>query len=216
MLSWLYYFYLQLAAVAQVAGIAESRHDVFVLVHARVNGCAPYCGLVVGQSLLYVVYAVGCGYHAGYVYALRRAFGKEGLVAQLHRSACCQHGVGYDERLAVDARRGKIFNMYAHLGALVVGIFAVCAHKGVSGVVEHVEESVVERQSGAEYRGKDNLVGRHADARYAQGRGYVFRLIFERLAYLVGHHLAHARYVVAEQQAVLLIVYVSYLCQILV
>ena len=125
---------LQLAAVAQVAGIAESRHDVFVLVHARVDGSAPYCCLVFGQSLFYVVYAVGRCYHAGNVYALGRALCQECPVAQLHRAAGGQHGVGNYERLAVDARRGKIFNVYAHLGVLAVGIFAVCAHEGVAGV----------------------------------------------------------------------------------
>ena len=209
-------FSLQLAAVAEVAGVAEARHDVFVLVHSRVDGRAPYGCLVVGEGLLDMLDALGRGYDACHVYALGRAPGEERLVAQLHRAARCQHGVGYDERLAVEARRGEVLHVYAHFCVAVVLVFAVRAYEGVAGVVEHVQEAVVEGQSGAEYRCQYYLVGRHADLSRAQRRLHVALLIVERLAYLVGHHLAHARNIITEKQAVKLIFLVAHLSHVLV
>lgn len=209
-------FGLQLAAVAEVAGVAEARHDVFVLVHSRVDGRAPHGCLVVGEGLLDMLDALGRGYHAGHVYALGRAVGKEGLVAQLHRAARGQHGVGYDERLAVDRGRGEVFHVYAHFCVAVVLVFAVRAYEGVAGVVKHVQEAVVERQSGTENRSQYYLVGRHIDLSRAQRRLNVALLIVERLAYLVGHHLAHARNIITEKQAVKLIFLVAHLSHVLV
>ena len=130
-----------------------------------------------------MLYTLRRGYDARHVYALRRTVGEESLVAQLHRAARCEHRVGYDERLAVEARRGEVLHVYAYLGVAVVLVFAVRADEGVACVVEHVQETVVERQSGTENRSQYYLVGRHIDLSRAQRRLNVALLIVERLAY---------------------------------
>ena len=71
-------------------------------------------------------------------------------------------------------------------------------------------------QSGTEYGGKHHLVGRHADGGYAQGCGHLPALIVERLADFVGFHLAYAPDVVAEHEAVVLVILVPEFGQVLV
>ena len=205
-----------LLAVAQVAGVAEARHDVLVLVESRVDGSAPYRGAVVGECLSDVLYSLRCGYHARHVHALWCALGEECLVAQLHRASGGEHRVGYDERLAFDVGRGEILNVYAYVGVRLVGVLAVCAHEGVAGMVEYVQKTVVERQTGPEYGCEHHLVGWHTDARRAERRLHLAYLVAESLAQLVGLELAYAHDVVAEKQSVVLVVLVAHLGHILV
>lgn len=63
---------LDLAAVAKVAGVAEARYDVFVLVEARVDRCAPDGG-VFREGLADVVDAVGRCDDTYHVHLLRLA-----------------------------------------------------------------------------------------------------------------------------------------------
>ena len=74
----------------------------------------------------------------------------------------------------------------------------------------------MERQTGAEDSAQHQLVCRHIHLRRAQRCLHVARLIVERLAQFVGDQLAHAHYVVAEQEAVRLIVFVAHLRHVLV
>src|SRR3712207_2542235 len=121
-----------------------------MLIQSRVDGGTPHRCLILWEGGLYMVDAFRGGYNARHVYALRRALGKESLVTQLHAAACGQHRVGNDEALLVDARRCQILHVYAHLVVLLIGIFAIGTHEGVSGMVEDVEEAVVEGQAGTE------------------------------------------------------------------
>ena len=50
---------------------------------------------------------------------------------------------------------------------VLVCIFAECADKGVSRVVEDVEEAFMERQSCTEYGSDDNIIGRQVYPGYA-------------------------------------------------
>ena len=151
----------ELVAVTEVA---ESRYDVFVLVHSRVDGGAPDRGLVVGEYRFDMVNALFCGDDAADMDALGRAFRQESLVAQLHAATGGEHWVGDDERLGVDAWRGEILDVDAYLAVFLVGIFAVGRDKGVARMVEDVEKALMKRQSGTEDRGQHNLVRRHVDA----------------------------------------------------
>ena len=121
-----------------------------MLVHAGVDGRAPDGGLVVGEHLCDVVDAFRRSDDAGHMDALRRALGEKSLVSQLHAAACSEHRVCYDEVLLIDARRGEVLDVDAYLMVLGVGILTVGRHEGVSRVVEHIQEAVVEGQSGAE------------------------------------------------------------------
>ena len=75
--------FLKFVAVTQVSGIAEARYDVFVLVEARVDRCAPDGG-VFREGLADVVDAVGRCDDTYHVHLLRLALGEQGLVTHLH------------------------------------------------------------------------------------------------------------------------------------
>ena len=155
--------WLQLFAVAKVAGIPESRYDVLVLVQSRIDGSAPDSGFLLGESFLDVFNTLWTGDDTCYVNTLGRALGEESLVAQFHRRTSGQHGVGYNQCLSVDARCGQVFYMNANVVVFLVSIFAVGRNKGVARMVEDVEESVVKGKAGAEDGCQDNLVGRYVD-----------------------------------------------------
>jgi hypothetical protein len=132
----------QFVAEAEIAGIAETRYNVLMLVHARVYCCAPDGGDIVREHLFYMVDAFGCGNDASHMNALWRAFGEECFISQLHASARGKHRVGNDEVLLVNAWRSKIFHMNAHLGVVLVGVFAICTHESIASMVENVQKSV--------------------------------------------------------------------------
>ena len=168
-------------AITQVSCVAESRHDVLMLVHSRVDGTAPDGCLVVRQCLLDVVDALRSGNDAANVDALWSSLGYECLVAQLHAAACGKHRIGNDEVLLVDARCGKVLDVDAYLVALVVLIGTVGADESIAGMVENLQKSGVERQSGTEDGSQDNLVGRYVDLGNAQWSRYVLLLVIESL-----------------------------------
>ena len=206
---------LQFLAVAQVAAVAETGHDVFVGVHAGVDGGAPEGG-VLGHGLAHHVDALLGAYHAGDMQGGGSARLGQGLIAGGHGATRGQHGVGDDERLAPDAGRSHVLGVYAHLGMLAVGVHAEGGDEGVVGMVEHMEEPLMEGQSGPEDGAHDQVVGWHVDGSHAQGCGHLALLVVEGLGYLVGHHLADAADVVAEERPVLLVLGVADLRQVLV
>jgi len=148
-----------------------------MLVQSGVDGGTPNGGFVFGESLADMLNALWRCDNASHVYALGRALGKESLISQFHRTTRCQHRVGYNQVLTLDARRGQILNMYAHLGVLLVNILAISRHKGVACVVEDIQEPIVKGQSGAENGGQHNLIRGHLHACNAQGRSDVACLI---------------------------------------
>ena len=96
----------------------------------------------------------------------------------------------------------------------LVGIFPVGTHKSIARVVEHIEESLVKRQSGTENGTDNNTVGRQTDTCHAQRRSDLLRLIVERLRNLKGFIFANTLDVVTEKKAVLLILTVAHLGQV--
>ena len=79
-----------------------------------------------------------------------------------------------------------------------VGILAVCAYKTVVGMVEHIQESCVQGQSGTEDGAQHDTVLRQTDACRAQGGSHFALFVGQRLAHFICHHFAYACYVVAE------------------
>ena len=92
---------------------------------------------------------------------LWRTLCQESLIAKLHASARSEHRVGNDQHFLVYARCGKVFNMYAHLGMCIVCIFPVSRHESVAGMVEDVQEALVEWQTCTEDGSEQNLVLRY-------------------------------------------------------
>lgn len=95
----------------------------------------------------------------------RDAFGQQCAVAQLHRRAGGKHRVDKKQGLVVEAWRGYIFDEDVEI--VVVGIFSVGRHECVLGVVENVEESLMERETGAEYGRQNKSVVEQTAARGA-------------------------------------------------
>lgn len=173
--------FLKFVSVTQVAGVAEAWHDVLVLVQSLVDGSAPDGGLVVREGLLDVLDAFRGSQDASHVDVLRVALGEDRLQTHLHADAGGKHRVGDDERLAVNLRCGKIFDVDTHLGVALVGIFTISTHKGVARVIENAEKAFVERKSGTEDGANDNLVGREIDLCYTKWCSHVFCFIIESL-----------------------------------
>ena len=172
---------LELASVAEVSGIAETRNDVFVLVQSLIDGCTPDGSLILRESLLDVLDSFWSGKHAGYVDMLRGSLGKERLHTHLHADTCGKHRVCDDERLAGKVWSSQILDMNPHLGMLLVGIFAIGTHESIAGVVEDIEETLVERQASTEDRTDDNLVGREINLGYTERGSHVSVLVIEGL-----------------------------------
>ena len=89
--------------------------------------------------------------------------------------------------------------MDAHLGMLTVDIHPEGRDETIVGLVEHIEKSLMERQSGTEYSGDDHIVFRQRYVYRAQWRSDGLGLILQGLRQLVGHHLADACDIMPEQ-----------------
>ena len=167
------FFALELASVAEVARITEAWYDILVLVQSLVDGSTPDGSLILRESLLDVLDALWRSQDAGYMDVLRGSLGKERLHAHLHADTGGKHRVGDDERLAGKVGSSQILDMNPHLGMLLVGIFAIGTHESIAGVVEDIEETLMERQTGTENRTDDYLVGKLT---WATPRGVVTSL----------------------------------------
>ena len=195
--------------IGEVACVAQSRDDVGVLVERRVDGCAPDGGRRVGEDAADVVYGLACGDDRCYVDAAWRAFAKHGVVACLHRAACGEHWVGDDERLAVDAGRCEVFGH--DVKVCVVRIAAVGGDESIPRLVEEIEESFVEHQSGPQDRAEHHIVVGGSHFGCAERCHDLFCRVFEPLANLVGHCFAYSDGVAPESHAVGLYVTVAQL-----
>ena len=125
-------FALELASVAEVSGIAEAWYDVFMLVQSLIDRCTPDGCLVFRECLLDMLDSFWSGKDARHVDVLRVALGKERLHTHLHADTSGKHWVSDDERLVGKVWSSQILDMDANLGMLLIGIFAVGAHKGIA------------------------------------------------------------------------------------
>ena len=152
-----------------------------MLVQSLIDGCTPDGSLVFREGLLDVLDALWSGKHAGYMDVLRGSLGKERLHTHLHADTGGKHRVSDDERLAGKVWSSQILDMNPHLGMLLVGIFTIGTHESISGVVEDIEETLMERQTGTEDRTDDNLVGREINLGYTKRGSHVSVLVIEGL-----------------------------------
>ena len=124
------------------------------------------------------------------------------FVGQHQRSARSQHRIDQQQRLARDFARGDV--LHADVERVVLAVTPVGRHERAGGVVEIVEETLVEGDAGPQNRGQhDLLVGQH-DFGFSQRRLHRTRRVVERAADFVGHHFADAFEVAPETHAVLL------------
>ena len=107
--------------------------------------------------------------------------------------------------------------MYSAWTPLAVDVHAIGRYKGIVSTVKDVEKPLVEGQPGTQYGGNDYvLLFRQGDVQLTQrgldGLGFVL----QGLRQFEGHHLTDAFHVVAEGEAVFLIVLVAQLSHVVV
>ena len=88
---------------------------------------------------------------------------QQSLDRSSHRATSGQHGVDNDERLVLHAGSSDIVGLDAHLGMLTVDIHTKGGDIGIVGMVKHIEEALVERQSGTQHSAQHDIV---LDKRY--------------------------------------------------
>ena len=153
--------HLQFFAVAQVAGISKTGHDVLVLVEMGVNGGAPDGGSVFGKAALDGFNACWGGNHTGHVdvFGISCLF-NEGTIGQFHTSSGGKHGIGNNQCLSFQSRCCHVFHVNTYFRLCGISVGAVGTDKGAFGMIEDVKKAFVERQTGSEDGGKDQLVGK--------------------------------------------------------
>ena len=152
-----------------------------MLVQPLINRGTPDSSLVLREGLLDVLNALRCSENTGNVDMFRIALGEESLHTHLHADTCGKHRVGNDEHLISKIRCGEVFDMYAHLSMLLVGILAISTHKGIARVVENIEETFVERKSGTEDRTDDNLFSRKINLRHTERCSHLSLFVIKSL-----------------------------------
>ena len=140
----------------------------------------------------------------------RLSFVAETLVCDFKRCSCRKHCVCEDEGLSCQIRSAAVLDVDMEVLSLVV--LSVCRYECVLSVVEVVQDTLMQRQTGTENRSHYNLVVRSRDVCYAQ-RSHVFLMaVFQMLADLISEDLSEPFEVSAETLAVLLDSLVAHLC----
>ena len=209
--------YSDFFAVSQVAGIAKPGNDISMFVEQRVDGCTPERHIVgILERVTDIIDAFLRGNHTAEVNLGRTAFGAESLIAQFHASAGSKHRVGDDECLTRQVGRSHVFNADAHILTFLVAIITIGRDKGVASLIENIEKTLVERQSGSENGSYDNRIVRRVAIGHSQRCCNLLDTVFQPLAHLVGHCMANAREIVAEAHTVALHVNIAQFGNVLV
>ncbi len=150
-----------------------------------------------------ILYALLARYSGGDVQFRGTALAfDEGFVGEYQRRARRQHGVYQQQGLAGEVARRYVF--HPDVERAVLAVAPVGRYEGARGVVEVVEESLMERDAGAEDGGEHDLfVGQH-HLGLAERGFHLLRRVAEAFADFVSHHLAHPFQVAAEAHAVFL------------
>ena len=201
---------LQLVAEGEVAGVAEAGDDVAVAGEFLVDGGHPE-GDFVAIELGEMVHGVGAGDGADQVDGDGVAALLDELVdGDLDGGAGGEHRVGQDEGLAFQGRSGAVVR--ADFEVVAGAVLAEGRKEGGFGVVEEIEDPLLERQAGPEDRGdhEGGVAGR--DAGDAEGRSDVFLAVSEFLGDFIGKDFADAFEVGPETETVFLDGGIPHLC----
>lgn len=113
-----------------------------------------------------------------------------------------------DKCFAVQVRCGQIFDMYAHFMAFFVFVETVGRHECVVGLLEHIQEALMERKAGPEDGAQYDRVVVQLRRCRAQWGLYVFGGIIQRLADFIRHDFPDSFQVAAEPCPVFLYAHV--------
>ena len=142
---------------------------------------------------------------------------QQGFVGDLHGHSRSEHRVDQNKRLAVQMRGSQILGDYLYL-LLPVDITpqtTVSTQESVLGLVEHIEETLVQGKPCTENCPQDNLVGDSLYLGSSEGRLHGRGRIMERLADLVCHQFAQTLDITTEMKTVLLDIDIAYFTQVL-
>ena len=106
--------------------------------------------------------------------------------------------------------------MNTYFSMLTIDIHAEGRHEAIVGFVEYVEESLVERQAGTEHGSQYDVFLGQGNVNSPKRCHNGFRLVFQSLRQLIGHHFTDTFDVVTEHEAILLVVLVTQFSHILV
>ena len=201
---------LQLPAEGEVAGVAEAGDDVAVAGKFLVDGGHPE-GDLVAVALGKMVHGVGAGDGADEVDGDGFApFLDELVDGDLDGRAGGEHGVRQDEGLAFEGRGGAVIRPDFEIVAGAV--LAERREEGGLGMVEEIEDALLERQSGPEDGGDYERGVARGHAGGAEGRDDVFLGEGEFLGDLIREDLAYTLEVGPETEAVFLNGGIAHLC----
>ena len=201
---------LQFVAEGEVAGVAEAGDDVGVAGELFIDGGDPE-GDFFAEALREMVHGVGAGDGADQVDGNGfAAFLAEFVDGDLDGGAGGEHRVGQDQGLAFEGRGGAVVRPDFEIVAGAV--LAEGREEGGLGVVEEIEDALLERQAGPEDGGdhERGVAGGHAGD--AEGRDDVFLGVGELLRELIGEDLSYAFEIGPETEAVLLDDGIPHLC----
>ena len=183
-----------------------------MLVEFLVDGSTDECHiLAVAIQLLHMLHTLTACNGTGNEDAGWLSLGLESLQRQLHALASGQHGIHQHECLAREVGSSDILNVHIHLAALLVLVIAVCAHKGILGLVKYIQKALVHRQSCAEHSGHHHLVVKGVGCSHSQRSLHLLLRVVEHAAQLVSLCFANALQIAAEAHAVGLHIHVSQL-----
>ena len=106
--------------------------------------------------------------------------------------------------------------MNTDLGMLSIDIHAEGRYETIVGLVEHVEESLVERQTGTKHGSQYDVILGQGNVDGTKRCRNGLRLVFQSLRQFVGHHFTDTHDIVTEHQAIPLVVLVTQLRHILI
>ena len=94
--------------------------------------------------------------------------------------------------------------MNTHLSMLTIDIHSEGRNKTIIHIIEHTQETLMERQAGTQDGGKHHAVAKHVALLHAKRRLNAHGVVLQLLGYLISHDLAQTLDVGAEAQALLL------------
>jgi len=189
---------LYFIAVGEVAGITEAGDDIAFGGELIIDGAAPDAAL--GFFPQDVLDPHGTGDGDDNVDLGGMAFFAKVLNGLDKGGAGGEHGIGDDDDAAFEFGAGNVIE--SDLEAAVALVFAESGDEAVIGLVEEIEQALVEGEAGAEDGGNDGLVFEDFGGRNAKRGLDFFFEISQAFADLVRGHFSDPFEVTAKAHAV--------------
>ena len=189
-------------AIAEVAGIPQSGHDIGHVVEHGVDGGNPERHIVGGEKLFETLHALFATDDGTDVEFSGCAFRQVGLIGQIERATGGQHRVDQHKSATIEAGRGDVFN--AHLNIFLAPLLAIGTHKGTVGIVEDVQKTFVEGKAGTQDGADDDTVVDGVGFGLGKRSLHHLAAVLQGTRHFIGHGVADAAEVLTKPGAILL------------